>query len=333
MTLPFNETVMEVHDAGLPQVLEACIGALGTGEPAAIAVVLETLGSTYARAGTVVLFAQDQHVGWLSGGCLEPEIERCALQAASEGRIDWMEIDTRDDAALFSGNAVGCRGCQRIALIPLGALPGCTPVLQAWLDGAGALRLALDASGGVRLACDTQCSEARLPVQAVPWSAEQTRWNLQWAPPPRVLLLGAGPEATPLVPALRGLGWRVTVNDPRVAWRERCALAVASDGVEAALAEGGPFDAVLVMHHNFELDLQALHALAATQVPFVGLLGPARRRDDLFTLLPPAAVEALGDRLRSPIGLDLGGRGPHAIALSIAAQLQAWRHASALPVS
>ena len=31
-------------------------------------------------------------------------------------------------------------------------------------------------------------------------------------------------------------------------------------------------------------------------------------------------------RLRSPVGLRLGGQGPEAIALSIAAQLQAWRH-------
>lgn len=333
MILPHNEAVMTVHDAGLPEVAEACIDALGSGKPAVIAVVLETLGSTYARAGTVVVFAQDQHVGWLSGGCLEPEIERRAVQAATDGRIDWMEIDTRDDDALFSGNAVGCRGCQRIALIPLAAFPGCASVLQAWLDGAGSLRLTLDVTGNVRLSCDTPCSEGRLPAQALPWQAEQARWSLQWAPPPRVLLLGAGPEAMPLVPGLRGLGWRVSVNDPRPAWRERCALAVAATGIDAALAEGDAFDAVLVMHHNFELDLQALQALASTQVSFVGLLGPARRRDDLFKLLRPAVVEALTGRLRSPIGLDLGGRGPHAIALSVAAQLQAWRHASAHSVS
>jgi xanthine dehydrogenase accessory factor len=92
------------------------------------------------------------------------------------------------------------------------------------------------------------------------------------------------------------------------------------------LRDGPLPDAVLVMHHNFELDREALEALAATSVPFIGLLGPRRRRDDLFKLLTPEARAALSPRLRSPIGLALGGPGPEAIALSIAAQLQAWRH-------
>jgi xanthine dehydrogenase accessory factor len=50
-----------------------------------------------------------------------------------------------------------------------------------------------------------------------------------------------------------------------------------------------------------------------------------RRREDLFRVLPLAAREALLPRLRSPVGLKLGGQGPEAIALSIAAQLQAQR--------
>ena len=80
------------------------------------------------------------------------------------------------------------------------------------------------------------------------------------------------------------------------------------------------------MHHNFELDLEALLALAPVPVPFVGLLGPVRRREDLFRVLPEALHASLRPRLQSPVGLDLGGRGADAIALSIAAQLQAWWH-------
>ena len=90
-------------------------------------------------------------------------------------------------------------------------------------------------------------------------------------------------------------------------------------------------DAALVMHHNFELDREALLALSATAIPFVGLLGPVRRREDLFRVLPRDARDALLPRLRSPIGLKLGGTGPEAIALSIAAQLQAWRCGEDMP--
>jgi xanthine dehydrogenase accessory factor len=60
-------------------------------------------------------------------------------------------------------------------------------------------------------------------------------------------------------------------------------------------------------------------------VPFIGLLGPRRRQQDLFQLMTAAQREVLTPRLRSPVGLHLGGDGPQAIALSIAAQLQRWR--------
>ena len=96
---------------------------------------------------------------------------------------------------------------------------------------------------------------------------------------------------------------------------------------EAALSsfDAQGFDAALVMNHNFEMDREALFALADASIPFIGLLGPMRRKDDLFRVLPASAREALQPRLRSPVGLKLGGQGPEAIALSIAAQLQAHR--------
>ena len=320
--------VQDVHDAGMTRVLEAAAAACAGSQPVTLAVVLETEGSTYARAGTMVLFGEHTHVGWLSGGCLEPEIERVALDRAATGRIGWMEIDTRDDSALFSGNAVGCRGCQRLLLLPLSALTGCASVLQAWLHGDGPLQLDVDVGGGVRIACAGHAVDQRLPCDPCGFQAPQALWSLRWMPPPRALLLGAGPEVPALWPTLRGLGWQVRVADPRATWRARSGVGVEALPAPAALADASVVpDVVLVMHHNFELDLQALEALAPCPVPFIGLLGPTRRRDDLFSLLPDAARLALQPRLHSPVGLDLGGRGPDAIALSIAAQLQSWRHA------
>ena len=321
--------LVDVHDAGLTRVLEAALDAHARGEQAALAVVLETEGSTYARAGTAVLFSADRQVGWLSGGCLEPEIERVALQCALSGRIDWMEIDTRDDASLFSGNAVGCRGCQRIVLLPLSVMTDAVDVVTAWLQGDGPLGLQIDVAGGLQLSCAGHSMEQRLSCAPVPFEGGQALWALRWLPPPRALLLGAGPEVEPLLATLAGLGWQVRVCDPRAAWRDRCAAPVeASGAAEALLVTGARPDVVLLMHHNFELDLQALLALADSPVGFIGLLGPARRREDLLCLLPEACRASLLPRLHSPVGLALGGRGPAAIALCVAAELQAWRHAS-----
>lgn len=325
-------TALAVEDGNPAQVLRAAADAVRDGRRAALALVLETEGSTYSRAGTVALFGEGTHVGWLSGGCLEPEIARRALQAVDDVRIEWLEIDTRDDDALFSGNAVGCRGRQRVALVPLTALPGIEVVLRAWLQGHVPLQLELHADGRLRFACDGRVCAHTLASAPVTWAHPRTQWQLLWKRAPTVLLLGAGPEVGPLLPLLTGLGWRASVHDPRESWRQRSHVP-ANKVMPAWDVDSTPAlqpDAALVMHHNFELDRDALEQLAATAIPFIGLLGPERRREDLFKLLPAAARASLQPRLRSPIGLTLGGRGPDAIALSIAAQLQAWRHGSVL---
>ena len=64
-----------------------------------------------------------------------------------------------------------------------------------------------------------------------------------------------------------------------------------------------------------------LKHLAATDIAYVGLLGPVGRRERLISELGDEA-DKLAGRLHGPAGLDIGGRGPAAIALSIAAQLQ-----------
>ncbi|HEV8695761.1 MAG TPA: XdhC family protein [Lysobacter sp.] len=316
---------------GIRAVLEASVVALQQGEPAALAVVVATEGSTYVRPGAMALFGADAgQVGWLSGGCLEPEIERRALQAAALGQLDWLDIDTRDDEDLLSGSAVGCRGRLHIALLPLQFLPGWNEPVAHWRRGVASLRLTITGDGEVEAAAGRQQRVWKLISSAIAPQARTMSWRLDIAPPPAVLVFGAGPETPALLPTLRNLGWITTLVERRPRWAPMVALADVAvvQAPEAALSQlqESTFDAALVMHHNFELDRETLAALAIADIGFIGLLGPTRRREDLFRLLAPTVREALSSRLRSPVGLDLGGHGPEAIALSIAAQLQTYRH-------
>lgn len=316
-------------------VMEAALQALQRGDAATLVVVLETEGSTYARAGAMALFgASDGQVGWLSGGCLEPAIERIASEAAREGQLHWLEIDTREDEDMLSGSAVGCRGLLRLALLPLRQLPDAELPFAAWQRGRAPLDLKIDRDGAVACIAAGAARDWRIATTAVAWGSTTTAWSLRIDAPPEVLVLGAGPETPMLLPLLREMGWKTTLAERRERWRgqarfaDRHLDATPTDAVRADQV----FDAVLVMHHNFELDREALDALATSVLatsapPFIGLLGPVRRREDLFRVLPASHRAALAPRLRSPIGLKLGGQGPQAIALSIAAQLQAYLHA------
>ena len=66
--------------------------------------------------------------------------------------------------------------------------------------------------------------------------------------------------------------------------------------------------------------------MAASPIPYVGLLGPAARRKQLLADLGPEAAARYGERLHAPVGLDLGGRDPASIALAIVAEIQAFIH-------
>lgn len=330
---PTSEAPQRGMPGGTRGVIEAaCTALFGSPDPSLV-IVLETIGSTYVAPGAIALFAGATQTGWLSGGCLEPEIARRAAQAAARASVEWMEVDTRDDEALFSGSAVGCRGQLRLAMLPLRALSGWSRLAARWLAGHGSMDLALSANGTICWAVGDDAITWQLPAAPGAWTPDpdpEACWQLRIAPLPSALVFGAGPEAPVLLPLLRSMGWMTRVIEHRERWLPASRLAdhCCTDSPKQALAGGHSSmpTAALVMHHHFELDLEALLALAANPPPFIGLLGPRRRRDDLFKLLPDSARQALLPHLHSPVGIDLGGRGPEAIALSIAAQLQSTLH-------
>jgi xanthine/CO dehydrogenase XdhC/CoxF family maturation factor len=143
-----------------------------------------------------------------------------------------------------------------------------------------------------------------------------------------VLLAGGGPDARPVATLAVFLGWRTTVADHRAAHLEARHFPPGTRLVEtpaAAIATAvalDGFQAAIVMSHHLESDLHYLRALASSAIPYVGLLGPAARREKLLADLGDPAA-ALRTRLRAPVGLDIGGRSPESIALSIVGEVHA----------
>jgi xanthine/CO dehydrogenase XdhC/CoxF family maturation factor len=152
------------------------------------------------------------------------------------------------------------------------------------------------------------------------------------APVIRVALLGAAPDAAPVVELASLVGWSVTVIDhrPHYAQTQRFPKAqLVLDGGAPALVtllQSGAsspqrFAAAIVMSHHFLSDLGYLAALADSDIPYIGLLGPAVRRERLLSQLG-AQSESLRPRLYSPVGLDLGANTPELIALAIVAEVR-----------
>jgi xanthine/CO dehydrogenase XdhC/CoxF family maturation factor len=143
-----------------------------------------------------------------------------------------------------------------------------------------------------------------------------------------LLLLGGGPDARPVATLAAFLGWRVVVADHRSTYLVPARFPAETRLIETRAADVAnalrldAYSAAIVMSHHLDSDLQYLRALAYSAIPYVGLLGPAARREKLLGDLGADAA-LLRPRLRAPVGLDIGGRSPESIALSIIGEVHA----------
>jgi len=281
------------------------------GEPAVLATVVAVEGSAYRREGARMLIESDGRLtGVLSGGCLERDLAARAAAVLASGEAALATYDLRSPDEVLWGLGLGCGG--RITLL-LEALPSRLGVPSA-LDPFE--RAARDRTTG---AVVTMFGGEVLLREAV-------------VPPLRLVLAGAGRDAMPLARLGAELGWEAIVLDsrPTAAAATRFASLGRYAGVAprelAAAVTIDPFTAVVVMTHNYLDDLAWLAALLPSAAPYVGLLGPAARRDRLLADLAMqglAPTEEMCSRLHGPAGLDLGGRAPEQVALAIVAEVQA----------
>lgn len=325
------------------------------GEPMVLVTVYETRGSTYSKSGDQMLIAGDgRFQGMLSGGCLEGDLVLRAAAVIDSGVPQVVTYDLAQDDELW-GLGVGCDGLMRVFLQPLSEDNAYRPFadiagmmqghMQGWLavvidSEAGAVRpgaTALGLQSDVRAFGMSAPAAERLSQQQAAGLSGLVSTDFDGVtatvlftlvkPPPRLLVLGAGMDAEPVVRLAAEMGWRCSVVDHRDAHVKRGDFAGAEDVLcrpADLLAEEldlSRFDAAIVMSHHLASDRSYLRQLAATDIAYVGLLGPASRRSRLLADLGDDAAD-LQERLHGPAGIDIGGRGPAAIALSIIAEVQ-----------
>jgi xanthine dehydrogenase accessory factor len=128
------------------------------------------------------------------------------------------------------------------------------------------------------------------------------------------------------------LGYRTAVIDarPRFATRERFPdVDDLQIGIPSELVTRYPLmpsTALVLVAHDYKYDIPVLKHALGTNVGYVGMLGSARRGKTILGMLAEDGVEpAALDRVRVPIGLDLGARSAPEIALAVLAEIQAVR--------
>ena len=94
----------------------------------------------------------------------------------------------------------------------------------------------------------------------------------------------------------------------------------------------GPRDAVCVLTHDAKFDVPAIVGALPTRVGYLGAMGSRKTHQKrVERLLEEGVTPSELERVRSPIGLDIGGRTPEETAVSIVAEIIAMRTGRSAP--
>jgi xanthine/CO dehydrogenase XdhC/CoxF family maturation factor len=148
-------------------------------------------------------------------------------------------------------------------------------------------------------------------------------------PSVRLVVCGSGPDALPIARLGSQLGWYVTVVDHRPLTKshvERFGEAKVVECLEpqrlTECVELTPRTAAVVVSHHYERDRSYMEALLASAAGYIGMLGPRARTEKMLADLAAKGNPREEDkRLFAPVGVDIGGDGPDAIALAIIAEV------------
>jgi xanthine dehydrogenase accessory factor len=356
---------MSTNDWSVPETdLYDRIGtALEEESEAVVATVVAVEGSAYRRPGAKMLvFPDGGGAGSITAGCLEDEVRALAsdVLATGEPRVETWDLTGDDDVW---GLGVGCNGVITVLLEPLDE--SYRPLVEARRAGRPigvATVVRAEADIGVDVGDRAYYSEEEFLARDLPKSI---RSGIEGAaarlvdegkaetltvepaggtvdvfvegvrPPPDLVVFGSGHDVSPVVELAKLVDFRVTVVSFRGGKADTKRFPSADEVVSASPSEIGSlreWDAdtyAVVMSHNFLDDRLALERLLDTPVPYIGLMGPRKRfeevRDDLAEE-GRTLTESERERIYTPVGLSLGGDAPYQIAYSIVAELLAVAH-------
>ncbi|MFB6269774.1 MAG: XdhC family protein [Halobacterium sp.] len=352
---PWSVTDRDLHEA-LRSLRDA-------GESAAVATVVDVEGSAYRRPGAKLVAPEGgDTLGAITAGCLEGPVAELAADARQTGAAAAETFDLMDDEAW--GLGLGCNGVIDVLVEPLD--DSFDPLLDALADREAATLLtvvdsdddavpvgartvvtgdgASEPSDRAALPGDAlaelrdSAANARESASSATFTVERDDGDLDVfvdgvEPAPELLLFGAQNDVHAVARLAAQSGFRVTVVSPRGARASaedfphaHRVVCKHPDEVAAAVEDDERTYAVL-MSHNLVDDRLALEALLDdTDVPYVGLMGPRKRFDDLREDAREDGrtfAQSALDRVSTPVGLDLGDGSPTGIALSIVGEVVA----------
>jgi xanthine dehydrogenase accessory factor len=296
----------------------ALASARAAGKPVALATIVALDGGGPRPVGTQMVIGEGVLSGFLSGGCLEGDVVGHAGASLADGeprRLVYGAGSPWPDIRLLCGARI------EVMVEKIAADDTAVGRLLALRD---ARQPATWISDGRRRVC-----AAGGEAPAV-WEGAFSR---PFEPVARLVVLGGDPTALAIAWLGAQSGFETTLVRPKGPEAPPpFAVGYSRDEPAEALAAVGldRWTAVAVATHEAEADHAALTVALPSEAFYVGALGARRRAGDRMAWLRGAGVgEAAIARLRTPIGLDIGGKAPWEVAISVLAEITQVRYARA----
>ena len=321
---------------------------LAKGEGSALATIVGVERKAPRGPGAAMAVgAKGEIVGSLSGGCIEGALVESASTVIAKKEPQVVTFGISDDQAF--GIGLSCGGTLHVFLEPMKSEDGDTLAkIDEALAGNEAVALVtrLD-SGKKQLVYENATKPTDAPAKVAEAAREllargaSERQEIEGAdvfirsfhPNPNLYVIGAVHPAAELCKAAKLVGFKVTVVDPRspFATKERLPDAdeIAKEWPDKYLAKKnlGPRDAVCVLTHDIKFDAPAIKTALEANAGYIGAMGSKKTQARRTERLKEDGVDEKDiAKVRSPIGLDIGGDDGGEIAISIIAEIVAHRH-------
>lgn len=308
--------------------------------------ITEVRGSAYRQPGAKMMMAADgQRFGTLSGGCLENDLFEWSKEAIRQNLPITKQYDLSENDLWTLG--IGCKGSLEILIVPVDPEDSFWQTALTVIQEDRPLSLILEIPTGIRVLLDSNGNGwgdlAQLPDEvrqhALDRTFQRTRAEVlsfgdrrfvidTMRPNEHLIIAGAGHDAVPLVSVAAQVGFHVTVLDPRKDFNNGFRFPAASHLVvepDAADPAGLQDSWWVIMNHQQRRDEASLALALRSNPRFVGVLGPLSRTQEMLANIGETLSSG---PLRAPIGLDVGAETIEEVAISIIAELMMVRSGS-----
>lgn len=321
---------------------------------AALATVARRRGSLpMASDAKLLVDISGQRLGTIGGGCLEADVTAEALEVIATGRPALARHTLNADVAGDLG--LSCGGTVELFLEPVIAGGEAAALYDTVAESIGArtrvtVFTALDWSQGPSKALqhgthwltlgDWPTTFLASPTSPTsPTAVFDSSTGLFTEPIPRVprlILFGAGHVGVEIARAAAATDFHVVVVDDRDEFANRERIPYAAEIVVRDLPTAldgltlDQDDYVIACTRGHAMDAVVIERTAASPARYVGMLGSRRKREVLWQALEIAGVpRAALDRVKVPIGEDIGADTPGEIGIAVMAEVVRLRRTGA----